>query len=173
MTEDALPFSSRPDVRTPLTPVASRRTALPLPGRDRTAWRIAAVVLILRACHGRSATLEQLHVLMWYLRDDSNAAVLRSAWDRVDGAPRSLRAFDPMLDDTLSVARGAGLVEQKGTGRQVLSAVGGRLADNLRSGELMEIEQRRLTELGSISETRMWERLGRPGDDLTRRSSLG
>lgn len=170
---DPLPFSSRPDVRAPLTPVASRATALPLAGRDRTAWRIAAVVLILRACRGKSATLEQLHVLMWYLRDDRNAAVLRSAWDRTDGALRSLRAFDPLLDDTLALARAAGLVEQTGTGRQVLSVAGGTLADNLRAGETMETEQRRLADLGGISESRMWERLGRPGDDLTRRSSVG
>jgi hypothetical protein len=110
---------------------------------------------------------------MWYLRDDSNAAVLQAAWNRTDGAPRSLRAFDPLLDDTLSLARASGLVEQMGTGRQKLSPVGGRLADNLRSGEVMEIEQSRLTALGGISEARMWERLGRPGDDLSRRSSLG
>lgn len=36
----------------PLDPVASRLTRLPLPGRDRAAWRLAALALILQACRG-------------------------------------------------------------------------------------------------------------------------
>lgn len=158
------------DLATPLTPVASRRTPLPLPGRERTGWRLAALVLILRACRGRSATLEQLHVLMWYLRDDANAATLLTIWNRPDGAPRSLRAFDPLLDDILSLARASGLVEQQQTGRQTLSAAGGTHADTLRSEGLMEVEQRLLVQLGNISESGMWQRLGEPGSQrLSRR----
>ena len=155
---------TRADHATPLAPVASRRTPLPLVGRERTGWRLAALVLILRACRGKSASLEQLHVLMWYLRDEANAVTLLAIWDSPDSAQRSLRAFDPLLDDLLSLARAAGLVEQKPSGRQALSATGGRLADAIRSEGLMETEQRQLAQLGGISEARMWERLGRPSD---------
>ena len=168
---DALPFASRSHVAAPLTPVASRATALPLAGRDRTGWRIAALALILRACYGRSATIEQLHVLMWYLRDEQNAVILRRTWEQTDQAPRALRAFDPLLDDTLALARAAGLIEQQKNGRQVLSAAGATLADSMRSRELMDVEQRALTDLGRISESRMWEKLGSPGQELARKSS--
>jgi len=163
MTESDPLQLPRPRRATPLTPVASRRTPLPLAGRERTGWRLAALLLILRACRGRSATLEQLHVLMWYLRDDANATTLLAAWNGPDSAQRSLRAFDPLLDDTLSLARASGLVEQQQTGRQALSAPGGVLADALRSEGLMDVEQRLLVQLGSISESGMWRRLGEPG----------
>lgn len=170
MTPSDHPQLPRPERATPLTPVASRHTPLPLPGRERTGWRLAALVLILRACRGRSATLEQLHVLMWCLRDDANAATLLAVWNRPDGAPRSLRAFDPLLDDILCLARASGLVDQTQTGRQALSAAGGTLADTLRSEGLMAVEQRLLVQLGNISESRMWQRLGEPGSQrLSRR----
>lgn len=162
MSESASPQLPRPTRVTPLTPVASRPTPLPLAGRERTAWRLAALLLILRACRGRSATLEQLHVLMWYLRDAGNSAKLLEAWNRPEGALRSLRAFDPLLGDTLSLARASGLVEQQQRGRQVLSVGGGRVADVLRSEHLMDMEQRLLVQLGPISEAGMWRRLGEP-----------
>jgi hypothetical protein len=169
----ALPFGARVRTPAPLTPVASRSTALPLPGRDRASWRIAAACLILRSCRGRSATIEQLHVLMWALRDEANAAIVRELWDD-SRAPRALRAFDPLLDDTLALARTAGLIEQRPNGRQVLSEVGGRLADSIRATEgLMEEEQRLLAHLGgNITESGMWQRLGSPGRELRERSSL-
>jgi hypothetical protein len=170
MTESDRPQLPHVDRATPLTPVASRHTPLPLAGRERTGWRLAALVLILRACRGRSATLEQLHVLMWYLRDGANAATLLAVWNGPDTAQRSLRAFDPLLDDILSLARASGLVEQQRSGRQALSVAGGRLADTLRSEGLMEVEQRLLVQLGNISESGMWQRLGEPGSQrLSRR----
>jgi len=169
----ALPFGARVHTPAPLTPVASRPTAMPLAGRDRATWRLAAVCLILRSCRGRSATIEQLHVLMWALRDEANAAIVRELWDN-STASQALRAFDPLLDDTLALARAAGLIKQRPNGRQVLSAAGGSLADSIRDTEgLMEGEQRLLAHLGgNISETRMWERLGVPGRQLQGRSSL-
>jgi len=107
---------------------------------------------------------------MWYLRDDANAATLLAVWNRPNGAPRSVRAYDPMLDDILSLAHASGLVDQKQTGRQVLSAAGGTLADTLRSAGLMEVEQRLLVQLGNITESGMWQRLGEPGSQrLSRR----
>jgi hypothetical protein len=169
----ALPFGARVHTPAPLTPVASRSTALPLPGRDRATWRLAAICLILRSCRGRSTTIEQLHVLMWALRDEANAAIVRELWDD-SRAHRALRAFDPLLDDTLALARASGLIQQRPNGRHVLSEVGGRLADSIRDTEgLMEEEQRLLAHLGgNITERGMWQRLGSPGQALRERSSL-
>ncbi|WP_139210098.1 hypothetical protein [Microlunatus flavus] len=146
----------------PLTPVASRQTAVPLEGRERIAWRLAALTLVLRSCRGRSATLEQLHVLLWALRDHRNAQVLQQRWEHPDNQ-NVLRAYDPRLDDTLSLAKAVGLVGQLGTGRIVLSELGGRVADRVRGEEgLMEDERQTLAALGSISEAAMWRRLGTP-----------
>jgi hypothetical protein len=145
-----------------------------LPGRDRAGWRLAAVTLILRSCRGRSATIEQLHVLMWALRDEANAALVRVLWNDSTRS-RALRAFDPLLDDTLAIARAAGLIEQRPNGRHVLSEPGGRVADTIRATEgLLEEEQRLLADLGgNISESQMWQRLGPPGRELSQgRSSL-
>lgn len=153
----------RDDLVLPITPVAGRRVELPVPARDRVGWRLSALVLALFSCHGRSATLEQLHVLVWVLRDERNAQEIARVWDGAPGAPRLLRAFDPLLDDTLAVARAAGLVHQRPNGRQVLSELGINLAQRIRADEeLMTQERQVLARLGTISEAVMWQRLGQP-----------
>jgi len=122
MNDPDQPQMLRADRLPPLTPVASRRTALPLAVRERTGWRLAALILVLRACRGRSATLEQLHVLMWYLRDDANASTLLAVWNGPNSARRTLRAFDPLLDDILSLARASGLVQPGSTAEMATTA---------------------------------------------------
>jgi hypothetical protein len=159
---DVLQFRHH-DVVLPTTPVAGRRVGLPLPARDRLGWRLSALVLALFACHGRSATLEQLHVLLWAVRDERNAQEMARVWEGAPGAPRILRAFDPLLDDTLAVARAAGLVHQRPNGRQVLSEAGVTLAQRIRGDEDLMIKERQvLARLGTISESVMWQRLGQP-----------
>lgn len=146
----------------PATPVASRTTALPLAGRDRTVWRLAALALILSKCRARTASLEQLHVLMWSLRDLRNAEVFRSTWHSGDVSSRILRAFDSLLDDTLMVARATGIVSQNTNGKQVLTEVGSRFVRKIQTEGLLEAETRLLSDLGSINESGMWARLGKP-----------
>jgi hypothetical protein len=137
--------------------------ALPLAGRDRAAWRVISVLLCLASCRGRSATVEQLHVLSWAIRDEENGRVLASVWNQEDGAPRLLRAWDPKLEDTLHLARAAELVEQKNTGRYVLTTAGTRVVRALRSAQpdVLSKEQQFLAVLGSLTESGMWDRLGR------------
>lgn len=162
-----LPFEGRSRALAPLTPVASRPTAVPLAGRERIAWRLAALSLILRSCRGRSATVEQLHVLMWSLRDAPNAEALHQAWDTAT-SHGAFRAYDPLLEDTLSLARAVGLVAQASSGRMALSDLGASVADKIRDeGELMLEERRALAHLGTISESAMWKRLGTPEKQAT------
>lgn len=147
------------------SPLSIQRIALPLPGRQRAAWRVAALTICLGACRGRSATVEQLHILMWALRDRDNANQLRKSWERGPvGSPFNLRAWDPGLDDTLRLARAEGLVEIKPNGRQVLTALGITLLSEIRrdADSPMADEQRFLATLGQISESGMWRRLGTP-----------
>lgn len=99
---------------------------------------------------------------MWSLRDPSNTEVLHRVWDAATGRG-ALRAYDPLLDDTLSLARAAGLIAQVRTGRMALSEAGVRVANRIRDEEgLMEDERRALAHLGNISESNMWKRLGVP-----------
>lgn len=135
---------------------------LPLPGRDRVAWRISALLLCLDACRGGSATVEQLHVLSWAVRDSRNAEALLDAWEDHPGAVTPLRAWDPALDDTLSLARASGLITQRPNGRQEMSESGARVVTAIRvSSTVMDSERRLLASLGRVTESGMWERLGR------------
>ncbi|MFG1611054.1 hypothetical protein [Actinoplanes sp. NPDC049265] len=135
---------------------------MPLPGKERAAWRVTALALCLAGCRGQSATVEQLHVLSWALRDVSNGARLLEAWDAHDPTV-SLRAWDTALDDTLKLAQAAGLVDAQPNGRRKLTDLGKTLVAAVRnSDDLMIEEQQLLAGLGQISEIAMWRRLGTP-----------
>jgi hypothetical protein len=135
---------------------------LPLPGRDRITWRVAAILLCLAACRGGSATVEQLHVLSWAVRDEHNADALLAAWQQRPGAARPLRAWDPGLDDTLKLARASGLITQRSNGRQELSESGARVVAAVQDDmEALSREQGVLASLGRLTESGMWNRLGR------------
>lgn len=137
---------------------------LPLAGKDRAPWRVAGLLLCLAACRGRSASFEQLHVLQWAIRDRRNEERLFAVWQRRPGAPRVLRAWDPLLEDSLRLARAAGLIKLSSTGRHVLSESGDRVVRAIRSSPEppLQEEQMALARLGRISESSMWERLGLP-----------
>lgn len=146
----------------PTGPLALATVPLPLPGRDRVAWRITSVLLCLAACRSRSATVEQLHVLSWAVRDQHNADALVASWERRAGSARLLRAWDPRLDDTLKLARASGLITQRTNGRQELSESGARVVAAVRNnGGAMDSERRLLASLGRLTESGMWDRLGR------------
>lgn len=146
----------------PSGPLTLARVPLPLPGRDRIAWRIGALLLCLDACRIKSATVEQLHVLSWAVRDPHNAHALLDVWENHPGAVRPLRAWDPAMDDTLRLARASGLITQRPNGRQELSESGERVVAAVReSGTVMDSERRLLAALGRVTESGMWERLGR------------
>ena len=148
--------------RAPSGPLTLARVPLPLPGRDRIAWRITALLLCLNACRGRSATVEQLHVLSWAVRDPHNADDLLDVWEGHPGAVRLLRAWDPALDDTLRLAQASGLITQRPNGRQELSESGARVVVAVRENDAaMDSERRLLASLGRVTESGMWERLGR------------
>jgi hypothetical protein len=147
----------------PTSGLEVRQVPLPLSGRDRVVWRVVSILLCLSVCRGKSATVEQLHVLSWLIRDPENAAQLSAVWNKQPGAPEMLRAWDSHLEDTLKLSRAAGLVEQKSTGRQVLTPAGLRLVNALRDDVDMPLqeERRTLARFGAFTESGMWERLGK------------
>jgi hypothetical protein len=146
---------------TPIDALELAAVPLPLPGRDRISWRVTAILLCLAACRGSSATVEQLHVLSWAVRDEHNADTLLAAWEQRPGVTRPLRAWDPGLDDTLKLARAGGLITQRSNGRQELSASGVRVVAATRYGSgVMDQERGLLASLGRVTTSGMWERLG-------------
>jgi hypothetical protein len=147
--------------RPPIDALELAAVPLPLPGRDRISWRITAILLCLAACRGRSATVEQLHVLSWAVRDEHNADALLAAWEQRPGAARPLRAWDPDLDDTLKLARASALITQRSNGRQELSESGEMVVTAVRySSGVMGQERGLLASLGRVTASGMWERLG-------------
>lgn len=154
-------FSSR--IRTPMpqAPLAVEKVPLPLEGRDRAVWRIATTLLCLAHCRNNSASIEQLHVLTWALQDVKNMTMLRRLWESQPGTGDIFRARNPRLEDTLKLARASQLVAQTRSGKYSLTERGENVINSIveRSGAL-ESENVELAQLGSISESQMWKRLG-------------
>jgi hypothetical protein len=75
----------------------------------RPLWRLGSICLILRNCWGASATLRQLHVLNWALRDGENRSVFLSA---LQDAPPVLPIvrIEPSLNRAVNFALGEALI---------------------------------------------------------------
>ncbi|MEJ7602010.1 MAG: hypothetical protein WKG01_29205 [Kofleriaceae bacterium] len=82
---------------------------VPVAGDLRPVWKFASICMILRNCWGSSATLRQLHVLNWALRDGQNRAVFLSA---LDDAPPVLPIvrIEPSLNRAVDFALGEQLI---------------------------------------------------------------
>lgn len=148
----------------PESPISAEVVPLPLAARSRIAWRLGSLVLCLFQCRANSATVEQLHILTWSLQSKGNYDELMRYWiGSVVG--RKLRVWNADLEDTLKLALAGGVIDLSGSGRQTLTAVGVRLAEELSmpNSEAFELERRQLRELGRISTAGMMRRLSDVG----------
>lgn len=137
-----------------------RRVALPLDGSKREAWKLSIVVLCLNFCRSNSATIEQLNVLSWAVRDASNAAEFRDAWQDKTNF-QFLRAWDESLQRTVRLGISAGLTEWTKTSRVKLTENGLSLARKLLSQpEAFLTERAFLASFGNFSTSGMWSHLG-------------
>jgi hypothetical protein len=144
----------------PNSPVRLRRVALPLDGSERFQWRLAAVLLALSACRGRSASVDQLHTLVWAINDPANAEILQRAWDG-QTPPRRARGYVTTLLQTLRVAQTEGLVEQALSGRQKLTPRGVAFVKSMREdGVSLGSGDELLLRLSPISSADMTRKLG-------------
>ena len=133
---------------------------MPLSASVRHQWRIAAVLIALQLCRGGQATTEQLHTLVWALRDVEGAQILREVWD---GSSRRsyVRGYVPGLLQTLRVGQIDGVIEQQSTGRQSLTDRGRDLIDRFRESEgTLGRQEAILAELAPFTAAGMWRRLG-------------
>lgn len=167
MPDPTTPGFERPDTsrqlddfHAPIAPVKLSRVPLPLDGSERFQWRLAAVLIALSACRGKTASVEQLHTLVWAMNDPANAQALRVAWE---GETTSLRprGYVVGLLQTLKVAQVEGLVEQQGNGRQKLTEAGSGFVSTMANAEInFGAGQSLLLELAPISSAEMNRRLG-------------
>lgn len=145
----------------PESSVILRRVPLPLAGNDRYPWRLLSVLVALAACRGATATVEQLHTLVWALRDERNAEALMSAWNRNAPEMSAFRGYEPDLIGTLRVAQADGLIHQASNGRQQLTGAGDMLLSAFReSGGSLGVQETIIVSLSPISAAAMWRRLG-------------
>lgn len=143
-------------------PVTLRRVPLPLAGSFRYQWRLTAVLVSLAACRGGAASVEQLHTLVWALRDEASALQLRDVWNQsATSSARRLRGYVPGLTQTLLVAQAEGMVEQNTTGRQTITVAGRELIEKFRENDgSLGPQEAILLELAPFAAASMWRRLG-------------
>lgn len=104
----------------------------PVPGDLRPRWRIGLILLLYDACHGGTATPQQLHILDWVARHSTLhqgfAGMLTG--DRLVG--ESFVRIDPALTRAMSFGSAAGLLKREGTLRTRRTDLGLSLAAELR-----------------------------------------
>lgn len=158
--QSKMKYPGNPREHSPTSPVVAEAVPMPLAARYRISWRIGILILCLDRCRGKAATVPQLHVLTWAMQDPDNYNTLMAYWPGRQ-YETSLRTWNAELEDTLRIARAAGLVAQSSNGRQALTKFGKQLANriNVADSEIFSREREMLRSLGLISTAGMWRRL--------------
>lgn len=138
-----------------------RNVPLPLDGRRREGWRLAVLSLSLNRCRGKSATREQLGLLMWAVLDEANAKEFQDAWQSSNNVPVLLRAWDDSLQRSVKLGIAAGIFQWTPTARIKLSKDGLTFVTQIEANNSIFVEEKKfLDSFGSFSTTGMWSRLG-------------
>lgn len=106
-----------------------RYVPLPLAGAQRYQWKALLVLAALARCRGNSATVPQLHTLVWAISDERNGERFARAW--ASSGHQQFRGYTPDLLQILRVTQAEGLVEQQNSGRQKLTPTGRSILDLL------------------------------------------
>lgn len=72
--------------------------------------RVALLLLLVDACRGATANLEQLHVLDWAIRTEESRRTLIEFLTHQRSPDTAIVRFDPTLDRAVSLASGCGLL---------------------------------------------------------------
>lgn len=140
-------------------PFTFRERATPLPSDLRPAWRIAVLLLLLENCRGAQATLKQLHVLNWAIKDrGAQQAFLEFIRGEVLPSQVIVR-YDPSLNRAIDFSLAEGLVLQNrdetgnatasGSHRLALSSTGRAIAAGILSqSDCLAVEKDFLASIG-------------------------
>ncbi|SRR5260370_885242 len=127
-----------------------------LPPDMRTSWRIPVLLMLLRKCHGDSATLGQAHVLNWAIRSEEGRAAFLRAYTGSPQLGDVIQRFDPTLDRTIDYALGCRLAELTLSGRVRLTQAGATLLRAIREKGAFDREAEFLGEIpGKFSQRRL------------------
>lgn len=72
--------------------------------------RVTVLLLLIDACRGGAANLEQLHVLDWAVRTEESRRTLLEFLTQHRSPDRAIVRFDPTLDRAVSLAAGCNLL---------------------------------------------------------------
>ena len=97
---------------------------MPLRASQRFEWRLALLLISLDVCRAKSASVEQLHTLVWALSDDENMRQFVEAWNVGTRTGAPMRGYSSGLVGVVKVALSEGLIEQNSSGRQKLTERG-------------------------------------------------
>jgi len=137
-----------------------RSVPLPVEGSKREIWKLSILVLCLSYCRANSATLEQINVLIWAIRDESNAAEFERVW-RAESEFRILRAWNDSTLRTLRIGLMGGVFMWTSTSRIKLTEKGLALSKKILSEvDSFADEKAFLSSFRSFSASGMWSHLG-------------
>jgi hypothetical protein len=117
---------------------------------------MSVLALLLGKCRGNTASVKELHVLNWALRNvPARESFLRAYTGKSRPGDVTLR-FDPTLDRTIDRARGESLVQWTTNGRLRLTPSGERLLAALLDSEALTDERAFLDEIpGRLTQARI------------------
>lgn len=100
-------------------------------GDMRSSWRIALLLIILHRCHGKSATVEQLHAFGWaILAEPERETLVAGLAGKIQPEGIVIR-FDPAWSRVMDLSVGFGLTEWSTTNRLQLTIRGKEVAQML------------------------------------------
>lgn len=113
---------------------------VPIPGDLRPMWRFSSLCLMLQNCRGNSATLRQLHVLNWALRDEQHRRLFLSTL--LDTPPMlPIVRIESSLNRAVDLAIGERLIGRSGV-RLRLEERGVEFAKRLTSEKAILTEEK-------------------------------
>lgn len=132
-----------------------------VPGDLRSRWRVALLALLLDRCHGKSATLEQVHVVGWALMEDQGRRHLSDALDGNLRPDAVIVRYDPAWSRAADLSVGEGVTEWvPETGRLRLTETGRAVARSLWEEESIFVEEKEFLHGRLISQAAIQRMLG-------------
>lgn len=126
------------------TPIRFRHRPAPIPGDLRLGWRSSALALVLDQCRGKTANLEQVHLLLWGLRTEVGRQLILRWFSGGRRPDDPVVRYDPSLTRTIALAVAASLVVRNRNQTLTLSEEGQGIASTVRSATDVLIEEKRL-----------------------------
>lgn len=118
----------------------------PVLGSLRPVWRIPTLLMLIRKCRGAKASLEQLHVLNWAMRDERSQHVFLAFLSGEATPDEAVVRYEPALNRALDLALGQKLVAWTDAKRLTLTEKGRDLLTSIDAQDDLLSEQKAFLE---------------------------